>query len=83
MGLELFTQKHFLEHLVKLYSQEETNIHEHVLSAISVLIDNNPEAISQAKLMSNLNLKKTLSDRLEVIRDDPRYLVSGQKFLTI
>ena len=79
MDLELFTQKHLLEHLVKLYSQAEINIHEHVLSAISVLIDNNPEALNQAKSMSNLNLKKTLLDRLEVIRDDPRYLVSFKK----
>lgn len=73
----LLTEKRLLERLVDMYSNPDSTIHEHILSAINVLIEDNPTAISQAKNMTNLDLKQIIKDRLEIIRDDPRYLVSG------
>lgn len=70
----VLTEKRLLESLVDMYSNPDSTIHEHILSAINVLIEDNPAAISQAKNMTNLNLKQILKDRLEIIRDDPRYL---------
>lgn len=70
----ILTEKCLLQHLVQMYSNPNCTIHEHVLSAINVLIDENPAAIKQAKNMKDLNLKVILKNRLEIIRDDPRYL---------
>jgi hypothetical protein len=56
-----------------MYRKPDANIHEHILSAISVLIDDNPTAIKQAKEMKEINFKQILTHRIEVIRDDPRY----------
>ena len=61
--------------LVGMYSQPDSNIHEHILSAINVLIEENPAALKQAKCMKNIEMKQILKNRLEIIRDDPRYLV--------
>ena len=41
-----------------MYSQLDSNVHEHLLSAITVLIDDNPAAIQQAKGMKNFNFKQ-------------------------
>jgi len=67
------TKKHLLEKLIEMYSQVESNTHEYALSAINVLIDENPEAINQAKNMTSFNLKQILKDRLDVINTDPQY----------
>ena len=72
----MLTNKRLIETLIDMYRQEESNIHEHVLSAISVLIDDNPLAIQQAKqLMSNdvITFKQMLTNRVVRIADDPRY----------
>ena len=42
-----------IETLVDLYRTDESNIHEHILSAINMLIDENPTAIKQAKENGN------------------------------
>ena len=70
----VLTEKRLLERLVEMYSRPESTNHEHILSAINVLIEDNPTAINQAKNMTNLNLKQILHDRLDMIREDPRYL---------
>jgi len=57
-----------------MYSKPDVNIHEHLLSAITVLIDDNPLAIKQAKEMKNFNFKQILTQRIDIIRDDPRFL---------
>jgi hypothetical protein len=71
----ILTSKKLLETLVEMYSQQDSNIHEHILSAINMLIEENPSAINQAKNMKNIDMKQILKNRLEIIRDDPRYLV--------
>lgn len=58
---------------IDMYSFPDSNIHEHILSAINVLIDDNPLAIKQAKEMRELNFKQILSQRIELIGDDPRF----------
>lgn len=68
------TSKHLIETLVEMYSRPDSNIHEHLLSAITVLIDDNPNAIRQAKEMKNFNFKQILTHRINTIQDDPRYL---------
>ena len=70
----VLTEKRLLERLVEMYSRPESTNHEHILSAINVLIEDNPTAINQAKNMTNLNLKQILHDRLDMISEDPRYL---------
>lgn len=70
----ILTEKRLLEKLVEMYSKLDSNVHEHVLSAINVLIEDNPTAISQAKNMRNLNLKEILKNRIELIDNDPRFL---------
>jgi len=67
------TNKHLIETLVEMYSQLDSNVHEHLLSAITVLIDDNPAAIQQAKGMKNFNFKQILTQRINMIRDDPRF----------
>lgn len=62
-----------IETLIEMYRKPDTNVHEHILSAISVLIDDNPVAIEQAKGMKEINFKSILTQRIEAIRDDPRY----------
>lgn len=57
-----------------MYSKPDVNIHEHLLSAITVLIEENPAAIRQAKEMKSFNFKQILTQRIEIIRDDPRFL---------
>lgn len=64
-----------IEKLINIYSQTQLNIHEHVLSAITSLIDNNPSAIKQAKNM-NLNFKNIISQRIQIVQDDPSQLVN-------
>lgn len=59
-----------------MYSQLDSNVHEHLLSAITVLIDDNPAAIQQAKGMKNFNFKQILTQRINMIRDDPRFDVN-------
>ena len=71
------TDKKLLELLVQMYSQPDSNIHEHILAAINILIDENPAAIKQAKNLKNIDMKQILKNRLEIIRDDPRFLVSN------
>ena len=73
---DLLTKKNLIETLIDLYRKPELNIHEHLLSAINVLIDENPSAIKQAKDMKEVNFKQILSQRIESIRDDPRHNVS-------
>ena len=57
-----------------MYRQSEFNIYEHVLAAIISLIDNNPEAIKQAKRM-NLDFKNIIMQRLRIIENEPSQLV--------
>ena len=59
-----------------MYAVPDSNVHEHLLSAITVLIDDNPIAIKQAKEMKNYNFKQILTNRIESIRDDPRFNVT-------
>lgn len=70
------TQKKLIFNLIDIYQQNNHEIHEHILSAINVLIDDNPEAIRQAKEL-NVNFKQMLSDRLEAIAGDPRHDVQN------
>jgi len=67
-----FTKKQVLAKLIDMYRQNEHNIHEHVLSAITTLIDDNPEAIRQAKEM-HLDFKAILTQRLVQIENDPSF----------
>jgi hsp70-interacting protein len=65
------TKKKLIETLIDMYRQPDSNIHEHVLSAINVMIDDNPVAIEQARQMKEINFKQILSQRIELIRNDP------------
>ena len=65
------TKKKLIETLIDMYRQPDLNIHEHVLSAINILIDDNPVAIEQARQMKEINFKQILSQRIELIRNDP------------
>ncbi|RNA05940.1 Hsp70-binding 1 [Brachionus plicatilis] len=67
------TQKRLISDLIHIYKQDDHQIHEHILSAINVLIDDNPEAIKQAKELENIDFKKLLKDRLRAIEQDPRH----------
>ncbi len=75
----LLTEKKLLAILINLYNQSESNIHEHILSAINALIEDNPVAIKQAMNMTEFNLKSILTNRLALINEDPAHLVN--KFL--
>lgn len=66
------TQKQLIKILIEMYQHDNHDVHEHILSAINVLIDDNPQAIQQAKEMS-VNFKQILTNRLERISDDPRH----------
>jgi hypothetical protein len=68
------TRLYLVEKLINMYRLSELNIHEHVLAAIISLIDDNPEAIRQAKHM-NLDFKNIITQRLFVIENDPSHLV--------
>lgn len=57
-----------------MYKKPDSEIHEHILSAINILIENNPAAIKQAKEMKDINFKQIITDRLQIINDDPRCL---------
>lgn len=70
------TQKHLIQILIDMYRNSELNIHEHILSAINILIDDNPNAIKHAKEMKEVNFKQILIDRLDTIAGDPRFDVS-------
>ncbi len=63
--------------MIDLYRKQDHNIHEHVLSAINVLIDDNPEAINQAAkkkdFSQEINFKQILNERLEQTKGDSRY----------
>lgn len=59
-----------------MYRQPDSNIHEHILSAINILIDDNPNAIKQAKEMKEVNFKQILTDRIRLINEDPRFDVN-------
>ncbi len=70
-----FTKQFLIQKLIRIYNETEFHIHEHVLAAIIALIDNNPEAIKQAKHM-NLDFKNIISRRLSLIENEPGSLVS-------
>ena len=70
-----FTNKKLIETLIHMYNRPDSNIHEHILSAINVLIDDNPESIKQAKEMKQINFKEILSERIATISSDPRHEV--------
>lgn len=67
------TNKKMVGTLIDMYRKPETLIHEHILSAISVLIDDNPVAIEQAKEMKEINFKQILTNRIEAIQGEPRH----------
>ena len=69
------TNKRLVETLINMYNRPESNIHEHILSAINVLIDDNPESLKQAKEMNQINFKQILSERIALINSDPRHEV--------
>lgn len=71
----LLTEKRLIETLIEMYRNPESNIHEHILSAINVLIEENPQAIKQAQEMKDVNFKKILTDRIQTIANDSRYNV--------
>lgn len=71
--LDQLTNRNLIKTLIDMYSFPDSNIHEHILSAINVLIDENPKAIKQAKEMKDLNFKQILSQRIELIGNDPRF----------
>lgn len=73
---EQLTNRNLIRTLVDLYRNPDIHIHEHLLSAISVLIEENPLAIKQAKEMTEINFKQVLAQRIELIKDDPRFNVS-------
>ena len=56
-----------------MYSFSDSNIHQHIISAINVIIDDNPNAIKQAKEMKDLNFKQILAKRIELIQNDPHF----------
>jgi hypothetical protein len=58
-----------------MYNKPDSNINEHILSAINVLIDDNPESIRQAKEMKEINFKQILSERIALISSDPSHQV--------
>lgn len=76
------TQKRSIEVLIDLYRQPESSIHEHILSAINVLIDDNPLAIKQAKEMK-FNFKQILTERISHIQEDPSFEVSDLFLISI
>ena len=63
-----------------MYNKPDSNIHEHILLAINVLIDDNPESIKQAKEMKEINFKQILSERIDLISSDPRHQVIARNF---
>lgn len=65
------TKKMIIPELIQIYREQfELNIYDHILAAITELINNNPDAIKQAQAM-NLNFKALLTDRLSQINNDP------------
>ena len=69
------TNKRLVETLINMYNRSESNIHEHILSAINVLIDDNPESLKQAREMKQINFKQILCERIALISSDPRHEV--------
>ncbi|CAF0785493.1 unnamed protein product [Brachionus calyciflorus] len=67
------TERKLIKNLVNLYQENDHDIHEHILSAINILIDNNPKAIQQAKEME-VNFKHILNNRIQLIKGDERHL---------
>lgn len=67
------TDKKLVENLIELYRQPESTIHEQVLSAINVLVDENPKAVKQAIEMKDVDFKTILRNRIEATSDDPRF----------
>lgn len=69
------TEKKLISSLIDIYRQDNHDVHEHILSAINVLIDDNPEAVKQAKQLENIDFKQLLTDRLRIAANDPRHNV--------
>lgn len=67
------TEKRLIETLIGMYRDPNSNIHEHILSAINIIIDDNPNAIKQAKEMKEINFKEILTNRIQIINEDPRH----------
>jgi len=62
-----------MQTLIEMYLRNDSTIHERLLSAIYILIDDNPIAIRQAQEMKNINFKQVLQLRIHSLGDDPRY----------
>lgn len=77
------TKKNLIQTLIEMYRQPESNIHEHILSAISVLIDDNPTAVRQAKDMKEINFKQILTQRIQMIADQPPHDEERQMATTL
>lgn len=67
------TDKKLVEDLIELYRKPESTIQEQVLSAINVLVDENPKAVKQAIEMKDVDFKTILRNRIEATSDDPRF----------
>jgi len=67
------TKKRLIENLIDMYNDTDSNIHEHVLSAINTLIDDNPDSVKQAIEMKQINFKELLQRRISIISNDPRF----------
>lgn len=77
-----FTKLFLIDTLISMYRLTQLNIHEYVLAAIIALIENNPNAIKQAKEM-NLDFKNIISQRLSIIENDPSCMVCFKKTVLI
>jgi hypothetical protein len=62
-----------------MYSKPDVNIHEHLLSAITVLIDDNPLAIKQAKEMKNFNVEVFIKDLDKLFNDMQDKAIAGSE----
>lgn len=74
----MVTEKRLIETLIDFYRHSDQSNHEHVLSCINVLVEENPDAVAQALEMKHIDFKKTLIDRMNAISDDPSHNVSSK-----
>ena len=62
-----------MQTLIDLYRETDSNCHEHLISTINVLIENNPKAVQQAKEMKDIDFKDVITKRLDAIQNDQRF----------
>jgi len=71
-----------VDQLVGLLQENHSSFHEHLMSALLTIVQDHPQAMQECQ-KTELNLRNTLTDRLELLKDKEEFQVRTDLSLEI